>query len=500
MSSHNNFGYFYDASDFEVYWTSIYVTNFPPRFNEAQLCRLFDECGTIKNVRIFKPTKPNARLYAFINFEKKAFAEHAVRTMNGLHMYEDKYLYVSRAQTRKMREDFIRKSVNMGLSLYIKNFDESIDELWFKSNFSKFGTITCIRLLTEQGRSKGVAFVSYSTEEAANEAIKAMNGFRINNRPLYISHAERKKDKSCQDTQGTTNYIVVPPTPAPLPPLMTPLLTENKDLYYQEYANGMAYFYKAEDLMNPHAPSPDMMQPHVVPPDMMQSQASPLMLQFLEPEVMQLPPQMVPPYTHMSLQSHEMMPFHMSPPMVQNVERQEEPRQTVTKILRRTPPQPTEMMSTSPQQPIQMPYQEFKEVPPQQPMQMSHQDFKKVPRQQPTQMLHQEFKEVPPQQPTQMPTQKPIQMPPQKPIQMPSQQPMQMSHQEFRKMPPQQPIQMPLQQPAQTLPQQPTQMPPQQPTQMPPQQPTQMPPQQPTQMPPQQPTQMPPQQPTQMPP
>lgn len=219
--------------------------------------------------------------------------------------YDDKKQCVSRAQARKMREDFIREAVNNKLSLYIKNFDEIIDEQWFKSNFEQFGTITCVKLLTENGKHKGVAFVTFSTKEAASNAKEAMHGYRIGNRPLYISFAERKEDKAhYQDAQTVHHNVVVPPTPAPQNmALMTPVLTEKKDLYYQHYAHGMSYFYRAEDIMS-----------H----DMMQAQASQVMMppeshsQFLG--LPHVPAEMPHEYQY---QVPHQMPQYQIPPNVQ---------------------------------------------------------------------------------------------------------------------------------------------------------------------------------------
>lgn len=60
--------------------------------------------------------------------------------------------------------------------------------------FAAFGTVLSCKVATdEHGRSKGYGFVHYETAEAAETAIKAVNGMLLNDKKVYVGyHISRK--------------------------------------------------------------------------------------------------------------------------------------------------------------------------------------------------------------------------------------------------------------------------------------------------------------------
>lgn len=60
--------------------------------------------------------------------------------------------------------------------------------------FAAFGNVLSCKVATdEQGRSKGYGFVHYETAEAAENAIKAVNGMLLNDKKVYVGlHISRK--------------------------------------------------------------------------------------------------------------------------------------------------------------------------------------------------------------------------------------------------------------------------------------------------------------------
>jgi len=82
--------------------------------------------------------------------------------------------------------------------LYIGNlsYDTTEDEL--RVLFSSAGTVTSVTLIKDRatGRSKGFAFVEMSTQEEAEQAIKALNGASLGNRELKVDKARPPEDRS----------------------------------------------------------------------------------------------------------------------------------------------------------------------------------------------------------------------------------------------------------------------------------------------------------------
>jgi cold-inducible RNA-binding protein len=77
--------------------------------------------------------------------------------------------------------------------IYVGNLPFNTTEEDLKSEFSSYGDIQDVRLITdrETGRSKGFAFVTFGSGDAM-EAALAKNGEELGGRALRVNKAERK--------------------------------------------------------------------------------------------------------------------------------------------------------------------------------------------------------------------------------------------------------------------------------------------------------------------
>ncbi|KAG6866515.1 hypothetical protein C0991_003059 [Blastosporella zonata] len=97
-------------------------------------------------------------------------------------------------------------------NIFIKNLDEAIDNKALHDTFAAFGNVLSCKVATdEQGRSKGYGFVHYETGEAAENAIRAVNGMLLNDKKVYVGlHISRKERQSKLDdmkAQFTNLYV-----------------------------------------------------------------------------------------------------------------------------------------------------------------------------------------------------------------------------------------------------------------------------------------------------
>ncbi len=53
--------------------------------------------------------------------------------------------------------------------------------------------LSCKVATDESGRSRGFGFVHYETAEAAETAIKAVNGMLLNDKKVYVGHYQSKR-------------------------------------------------------------------------------------------------------------------------------------------------------------------------------------------------------------------------------------------------------------------------------------------------------------------
>ena len=75
--------------------------------------------------------------------------------------------------------------------LFVGNLPYSATEESVVNLFSEYGQIEEAKLIIDRmsGRSKGIAFVTFATEEEANAAIEALNGYEMEGRGLVVNVA-----------------------------------------------------------------------------------------------------------------------------------------------------------------------------------------------------------------------------------------------------------------------------------------------------------------------
>jgi cold-inducible RNA-binding protein len=80
--------------------------------------------------------------------------------------------------------------------LYVGNFPYSVDESQLREMFSAYGDIQDIALIKdrETGRSKGFAFITFASQQAAEKAL-GLNGKEVDGRALKVNMAQEKESR-----------------------------------------------------------------------------------------------------------------------------------------------------------------------------------------------------------------------------------------------------------------------------------------------------------------
>ncbi|GMV15214.1 MAG: RNA-binding protein [Polyangiaceae bacterium] len=83
----------------------------------------------------------------------------------------------------------------MSNRLYVGNLAFHTTEDVIQRAFAEHGEVAEVKLVLdrETGRSRGFAFVSMATAEAAQKAIEALNGADLDGRPLRVNVAEERR-------------------------------------------------------------------------------------------------------------------------------------------------------------------------------------------------------------------------------------------------------------------------------------------------------------------
>jgi polyadenylate-binding protein len=204
-------------------FTNIFIKNFGDQLDEEKLRELFSKHGKILSFKIENDENGHSKGFGFCSFENPEEAEEAVQNLNGF-LLGDKQLYVGRFQKKNERLSEIKRKKDIqrqermnkyqGVNLYIKNLDDTIDDERLRKEFSKFGTITSAKVMSENGRSKGFGFVCFSAPDEATKAVTEMNGSIVGSKPLYVALAQRKEERRMHLTNQHMQRIAtsrVPP-------------------------------------------------------------------------------------------------------------------------------------------------------------------------------------------------------------------------------------------------------------------------------------------------
>jgi len=185
-------------------FTNVFVKNFGEGVEDDKLKEMFEKYGEITSAVVAKGEDGKSKGHGFVNFKDAAAAETAVKELHETEL-NGKKLFVGRFQKKfervsnlkKIHEEKKQERQNryMGINLYIKNLDDTIDDERLRKEFTGFGTITSAKVMTENGRSKGFGFVCFSAPEEATKAVTDMNGRIVGSKPLYVALAQRKEDR-----------------------------------------------------------------------------------------------------------------------------------------------------------------------------------------------------------------------------------------------------------------------------------------------------------------
>jgi len=178
-------------------FTNCYIKHLDASYNEEDLRRDFELFGIIQSAVLLKDPKGNV---AFVNYERPEDAKKSIDALNGKRLCGDKDLYVGRAQKKGERESFLKKlreeraQKYQGINLYVKNLDDSVNDVKLLEAFSPFGNITsCKVMIDEKTNSRGFGFVCFTNADDASKAVTDMNGSMLSGKPVYVALAERKE-------------------------------------------------------------------------------------------------------------------------------------------------------------------------------------------------------------------------------------------------------------------------------------------------------------------
>jgi cold-inducible RNA-binding protein len=85
----------------------------------------------------------------------------------------------------------------MGKNIFVGNLSFSVGEAQLRELFEQKGAVDSVTVMRDAntGRSRGFAFVNMATEEEAQKAIEAFNGYSLEERNLTVNEARPKPER-----------------------------------------------------------------------------------------------------------------------------------------------------------------------------------------------------------------------------------------------------------------------------------------------------------------
>lgn len=183
---------------------SLYVGELDPMVTEANLFELFNLSGPVTSIRVCRDVATRRSLgYAYVNYLNAADAEKAMADLN--------YTELKGRPIRIMwsqRDPAARKASTS--NIFIKNLDPAIDNKALHDTFSAFGKImSCKVVLDSNSVSKGFGYVHFESDEAAEAAIKHVNGMLLNDMPVYVGKLVSRKERMSKQDEQMASYTNV---------------------------------------------------------------------------------------------------------------------------------------------------------------------------------------------------------------------------------------------------------------------------------------------------
>jgi len=82
------------------------------------------------------------------------------------------------------------------MNIYVSNLSFSVQNDDLRKHFSEYGEVDSVNVIIDKvtNRSRGFAFVEMKDNQAAEKAIRELNGLTIDNRAIKVNEARERRD------------------------------------------------------------------------------------------------------------------------------------------------------------------------------------------------------------------------------------------------------------------------------------------------------------------
>lgn len=190
----------------------LFVGNLPFSVDSAQLAEIFENAGDVEMVEvIYDKSTGRSRGFGFVTMSSAAEVEAAAKQLNG-YVVDGRELRVNAGPPPPPRSENSRFGENPRFGgdrprgpprggssdgdnrVHVGNLAWGVDNLALESLFGEQGQVLEAKVIydRESGRSRGFGFVTFSSADEVDSAIRTLDGADLNGRAIRVSPADSR--------------------------------------------------------------------------------------------------------------------------------------------------------------------------------------------------------------------------------------------------------------------------------------------------------------------
>ncbi|CAO2827113.1 unnamed protein product [Amaranthus hypochondriacus] len=181
----------------------LFVGNLPYSMNSSHLSEIFAEAGQVQSIEIiYDKVTDRSRGFGFVIMGSIDEAKEAIRMFDGSQIggrtVRVNFPEVPKGGERKVMGPKIRNSnlnfVDTPHKIYAGNLGWGVTTQGLRDAFANQEGFLSAKVIYERdsGRSRGFGFITFSSADAAESALAAMNGVELEGRPLRLNMASER--------------------------------------------------------------------------------------------------------------------------------------------------------------------------------------------------------------------------------------------------------------------------------------------------------------------
>jgi len=173
---------------------NIFIRGLDPTIGPKELHDTFSQFGNIISCKVATYPDGKSKGYGYVHFENHSNAEQAIKIVNNKQMGEN-IVHVSPFIPRHER---LKRIEQTWTNVYVKNLPVNYTDQNLRDLFGRFGEITSCIVRKKEPIPSLFGFCNFKNHPDAEEAVKVMNGYQLDDNILVCCRAQKKAERQAE--------------------------------------------------------------------------------------------------------------------------------------------------------------------------------------------------------------------------------------------------------------------------------------------------------------